>query len=171
MMRKYLFFGFLIFCCGCSSKIDNCFPHPKPYNEVYYRFEKGLFLPNKYYLTIINHSERTVRFFTGHEANYLTFRNGLTAPINISRGLFDYMDKGMLWISPGEKMSIAFNIPGFEMREAVTATFKCTSGIQNQNGYNSSIEDEKALIVIYDVRTTEFSVKENKDNPVTPLDR
>ena len=159
-MRKYLFWVLLPFLAGCSSTIGtNVAPPPKPYKEVYYRFEKGLFLPNRYYLTVVNHSEKTVVFFTMGDVNFVTMDNGNDIPLVHPRGSWDFMDKGMFWVGPGGKASLSFDIPRDAMRQAVTMTFKGQTQILNHDSINYWQADQQ-LIVTYDVRTTKFSVKE-----------
>lgn len=160
-MRQFLIFMFLLLFSGCSSTIGTNVAHPpKPYNQVYYRFEKGLFLPNRYYLTVVNHSEKSVAFHTEGPSNFLTLNNGTIVPMVHPVGSFNVMDKGMVWINPGNDFSISFDISKDELRYARTITFVGETAVGKKDGEVWFVTPDRQLVVTYDVRTTEFSVKD-----------
>lgn len=118
-----------------------------PDDQVYYRFEAGL-LPDKYNLLIINSSFETVTFQTDGEANTLTLDDGKVLPLTKASGLLDPATGAVVSVKPGGRASLAFNIPSDSWRRAKTLTFrgKTASG--------------KEFTVLYDVPTTEITVKD-----------
>jgi len=90
-------------------------------------------------------------------------------PLVHPAGLLNVADKGMVWIHPGMDYSISFDIPKDALRYAREITFVGQTAVGKKNGEVWVVTPDRELTVTYDVRTTEFSVKENKDDLFAPL--
>ena len=155
-MKKYFYFLLMLSQITFFSTMAHA---DAPQKEVYYRFEKGLFIANRYHLSVINKSEKMVAFSTNGSANFLTLDDGKVVPLIHPAEAADSGSNGTRWMNPGYEGSISFDIPKEEMRRAKTITFKGKTYVRlaGEAGY-WKIDHE--LIVTYDVRTTEITHKE-----------
>lgn len=152
---------------GCSVGIATyC---QKPQSTKYdFSFEKG-FLPNQYYLKVINRSDRDLQFHAGEKAYYLVLSDGGKYYLDTKH--FNAIGlKGVYWFTPGQKGSIPFNIPTVIVRKAKEVIFNGETCMSHNNGLYKGFYERRGLIVTVNLETNVVSFLESSiidDQPVS----